>query len=627
MNRNKTLLGCLLLAGGISSSRGDAAPVLYRLTGASTFSYELPDPEPKLVVVPVRGVFFLGLRDVPPWWQQGDVTQLALTANDPAGQAITIRGSGWYEVGGDFVLMQQLQLQTTVNGLAVDFDSGTVPPQAGWPIIDITVKAKPSQVGLPGAKVLHLVAVPELQRWHYRLVDGSAFMDDCPVCDRLSVWLPLRGSFDLVLYDQNPLFSRYHVFDAAFATTSPTAPPFELFGEGEYQQGGEVAVEQDLTLDLQVRSPFETRFTSFTNVAPTVLRVLPMLGAYLDETNGTPGSTYRLQVRAAPFREAWFTTTRNFTPGNPPGPVDQLTSGDVLADTGRLVRANRSLLQSVGVDVPGNAVGVDALEAAPGGELWFSLVQPVVSKTLGSLSAGDLVSDQGRLVKRNAELVWAFGLMPPVPEVGLDAVQTLASGEILFSITQDAFSELSGVKLRRGDVLSANGYVFRAAADLLSGFLPAKPGEDYGLDALHVWPSGEVWFSTENGFTSADPAFGTISDGDLLSYRGYLVARNRDLLGAFAPLETATNFGLASLFVVTDTTAPAGNARLNAWRSAAVPGALELRWTGAGRVFQVERTLDLWVPFAPLGPVQTELTYTDASAATANPAFYRVRQW
>jgi hypothetical protein len=41
----------------------------------------------------------------------------------------------------------------------------------------------------------------------------------------------------------------------------------------------------------------------------------------------------------------------------------------------------------------------------------------------------------------------------------------------------------------------------------------------------------------------------------------------------------------------------------------------------------VERTLDLWVPFAPLGPVQTELTCTDASAATANPAFYRVRQW
>src|SRR6185312_15673362 len=64
----------------------------------------------------------------------------------------------------------------------------------------------------------------------------------------------------------------------------------------------------------------------------------------------------------------------------------------------------------------------------------------------------------------------------------------------------------------------------------------------YGLDALIVRPAGEFWFSTTTGFI--DQRLGSISDGDLLSTFGYVVARNSELLSAFAPIEDVNNFGL-----------------------------------------------------------------------------------
>jgi len=33
----------------------------------------------------------------------------------------------------------------------------------------------------------------------YTLLEGSYFVDDCPICDRVPVQLPMRGTFELVL--------------------------------------------------------------------------------------------------------------------------------------------------------------------------------------------------------------------------------------------------------------------------------------------------------------------------------------------------------------------------------------------------------------------------------------------
>ena len=57
---------------------------------------------------------------------------------------------------------------------------------------------------------------------------------------------------------------------------------------------------------------------------------------------------------------------------------------------------------------------------------------------------GDLLSSAGRVVRRNNDLTRNLGLMPIAPDVGLDAVDIIAGGEILFSINQDVFSETLG---------------------------------------------------------------------------------------------------------------------------------------------------------------------------------------
>jgi hypothetical protein len=213
----------------------------------------------------------------------------------------------------------------------------------------------------------------------------------------------------------------------------------------------------------------------------------------------------------------------------------------------------------------------------------------------------------------------------PVLEASLDAVQVMDDGEILFSIREDILTDGKGW-LCHGDLLSDQGEIRRSNQQLLARFQPPDPKHDYGLDAVYVWPSGEVWFSTEEGFN--DPVWNTITDGDLLSDQGYVVFRNLELVGAFSPLEELANFGLDALFVVTDAAATAAAPTLLPLARPTASGDLILRWQGTGRVFQLERAFDLATPFAPCGPITPDLEWLDLGVVLANPkAFYRVRQW
>src|SRR4030095_14406029 len=94
--------------------------------------------------------------------------------------------------------------------------------------------------------------------------------------------------------------------------------------------------------------------------------------------------------------------------------------------------------------------------------------------------------------------------------------------------------------------------IVKSNYELLAKFHPANTNIDYGLDAVYVWPSGEIWFSTEDGFSGADLEL--YRPCDLLSDHGYVVFRNLELVGAFAPMEDLADFGLDGLFIVTDVT-------------------------------------------------------------------------
>jgi len=79
--------------------------------------------------------------------------------------------------------------------------------------------------------------------------------------------------------------------------------------------------------------------------------------------------------------------------------------------------------------------------------------------------------------------------------------------------------------LSRGDILSDTGGVFMTHQQLLANFQPAVTNHDFGLDALYVFPSGEIWFSVEESFT--DNRLGAIQSGDLLSSLGYRIQQSR----------------------------------------------------------------------------------------------------
>jgi hypothetical protein len=205
-------------------------------------------------------------------------------------------------------------------------------------------------------------------------------------------------------------------------------------------------------------------------------------------------------------------------------------------------------------------------------------------------------------------------------------VQVLDGGEIYFSVQTNFFSEALGQEIRHGDLLSSRGVIVRKNEDLLARFGLADPKADYGLQAVYVWPSGEIWFSTETGFTGTNST--QFLAGDLLSDQGYVVCRNLALLNSFAPMEDLSNFGLDALFVVTDVTPPPKPSQC---REISVPPGtrdVSLRFESEGRAFQLLKAANLTGPWLPASPIGLDPEFTDSGALNGQPqGYYQLHSW
>jgi hypothetical protein len=455
--------------------------------------------------------------------------------------------------------------------------------------------------------------------WRYTLVEGSTITDDCPICGRPTIAFPLRGAFDLVLDNVGPLFTTYRLTNIQFYASPKSAPLYTVIGNGTYRVGGEVSVRQEMLLETEVcNSAPSCRAVTFTNESSAVTLSFPLIEISLVQTQASLFSVYTMHLVAAPVRELWFVITNGFTPTNGGSIV---RAGDVLSQSGRIVRSNTRLIESVGITNPLAVLSVDAFDITPGGEILFSMSRGSASPTLGTLREGDLLSDRGRVFKSNQQLTAAFVIQPVVPDVGLDAVHVLGSGEILFSIRTNIFSEAKGVTLHHGDVLSNSGQIVKSNQQLLAKFHPANASTDYGLDALYVWPNGEMWFSTATEFQ--DAVFGSVSDGDLLSTEGIIVFKNAELVSEFGAPQTISNFGLGDIFVVTDVTAEAPPPHF-------LPPRIQqnnflMEWAGTNRVFQLERAPAVTGPWQALSFIDPATSFTDRG--TNAQRFYRVRGW
>ena len=488
---------------------------------------------------------------------------------------------------------------------------------------------------LSAASVAAEVVPDQANGWRYSLLEGSTLTDDCPVCGRPAIILPMRGTFTLRLITDNGLFATYAMEDISFTAGSGPAWNYQVSGSGTLQIGGEVAVTQEGALHVAIDNGLVKTNAQLASARGPLERLWPMIRITLRQTDGTLTQVYDLTLAAAPFREAWFSTTGGFTSATRPPSDNHVSDGDLLASLGHIVRRNADLTRRLGIMPVVPDLGLDAIDLRPGAEVVFSIGTSVFSESLGPLQAGDCLSGHGHIVTTNQTLLSAFGIKPPLPDAGLDAVQffdtaipaaNASADEVWFSVATDQFSETLGRLLQAGDLLSNRGRIVRTNAGLLQRFQPLEPKMDHGLDALYVWPSGEIWFSTENGFTGA----GSISyaGGDVLSDQGYVVFRNLELLNPFAPAEDRMEFGLDALWLVTDAVTSATMPKITSIEINRGTGDLSLLWQGAGRAFQVEGTLDLASPWEPLSPISPDLEFRDVSELFHQAKrFYRIRQW
>lgn len=460
---------------------------------------------------------------------------------------------------------------------------------------------------------------------HHRLLEDSWFIDECPPCGRPTIPRRLRGSHSIQLLSENPLFSRYALSNIDWVTQDLGGDPVRITGSGELTIGGEVVVVQEVRLQVTLATGSTNILRHFTNSSPAVTRSWPNVAMDLAAEETTFTQVFHLSVRSAPLREFWFTTAHGFTPGNalpvpkPDGPYRP--AGDILSPDGRVILPNSVLTEQLGLMPPTPPLAVDAFDQLPGTQSLFSLREAVFSETLGDLPSGTLLTSSGSVFRRLKDLLAPFQpVLKPESDPGLDAVQVLDSGEVLFSTASDVATERE--ILGHGDVLSSTGQVRHRLKELLAAFQPIAGGTTTqpGLDALHVWPHGEVWFSVVNGFDSA--TVGPVHPGDLLSSGGWIVYRNLELLERFQPLEDLADFGLTSLFVITDTSPAAPAASLGSPR---VGPDVQLNWTGSGRVHQVEYTPDLTLPFLPASPMLPASTWTHPQ--TGSNGWYRIRSW
>jgi len=395
----------------------------------------------------------------------------------------------------------------------------------------------------------------------YRLIEGSTLLDECTICGRPPIVVPIQGSFWLDPNETDPLFSNFIIRCLHFRSINPVAG-YEGSMNGIYHVGGEVALAEQMIL--------QGRINSFEGLKLDSGLVVPQAGFPWIEIDvpqvspdpyEPPYQYFSLHLVAVPWPPMWFSTEYGFHPSKPtPVLPSYISDGDLLSSFGTVVRTNYELTARLGIMPVVPDLGLDAvLGQMPGssanarpipGEIWFSTEDGAFSETLGEmLQHGDLVRDAGRIVHHNIDLISPFSPQPPVPDHGLDAVALHPNGILLFSTEEDFFSESLGLTVSDGDLLCQTGQIFKHVGELLANFQPIDPRPiRFGLDAVYVWPHGEIWFSIEEGF--ADKRWGPIGQGDLLSDTGRVVARNLELLEPFAPIEDLADFGLDGLHIV-----------------------------------------------------------------------------
>jgi hypothetical protein len=122
-----------------------------------------------------------------------------------------------------------------------------------------------------GIAIAACAALPEVSRGDgtqpWALVDGSTFQRGCfaPCECAIGEERPLTGTFSLVFRSDNGLFADYDMLDVRWqiqGSTYATPPDAAITGAGTYRIGGEFAIEQRMTAELQIAGEPTASFDS-----------------------------------------------------------------------------------------------------------------------------------------------------------------------------------------------------------------------------------------------------------------------------------------------------------------------------------------------------------------------------
>src|SRR5207249_10229980 len=108
-----------------------------------------------------------------------------------------------------------------------------------------------------------------------------------------------------------------------------------------------------------------TAIRAFANDVGYVDRAWPIVDIRLVQTDTNLFRFYSLHLLAAALREICFSTAGGLTASKWQSPTNRVSAGDLISDSGRVVRSSGALLARLGI-MPGFPdLGIDAVDIAP----------------------------------------------------------------------------------------------------------------------------------------------------------------------------------------------------------------------------------------------------------------------
>ncbi len=290
-----------------STTPSAISPQIYRLAKTSTYQHGCFAPClcPVMEQGSEEGTFVLTPSGSTGLFKNFAVSEVNWTVTLPSGP-IRVTGSGTYKVGGGVPVQQDLSLDLVVGSNTVQhFDSGLVAGGGDFPRISATISIN-GVYCLDTVFMIDASPVPISEIQSYRLFPGSTFQRSCsgPCACPIGAQLPMQGTFSLVELDSDPLFANYAVVMVDWLVapdgSSNASSYLPVTGSGMYRLGGEVAVEQQMSLDLMVGQQPPVLFDS--GLVPGG-QAFPRINVKLVNGAGSCVTTAMgIYARPAPFR-------------------------------------------------------------------------------------------------------------------------------------------------------------------------------------------------------------------------------------------------------------------------------------------------------------------------------------